>query len=153
MKKINIRFERDRSLDRIDVLIRAPERDETVTELIGKLSAQPPETLTVTDVEGRQLSIVTDDIVSVSVRDKLTLLTTEDGTFIVRLPLQNLEEMLDEAQFLRISRHELVNADKIEKYEFISNGMLRLVLTGGVETWASRRCIPAVRARMNGKHT
>lgn len=122
-----------------------------MTELLTRFSGRPPDTLTVTDTEGKTRSIVTDDIITASVTKKLTLLTTEDRSFTVRLPLGTLEEMLGVGRFLRISRHELVNADKIEKVELLPNGALRLVLSGGVETWASRRCIPAVRNWMNGK--
>ena len=151
MKKINIRFERDQALDGIDVLIRASERDAAVTALMERISGEPPDVLTVTDTGGAVLHIVTDDIISVSVSDKLNLLVTEDGCYTVRQPLQSLESELDPGKFLRISRHELINTDKIEQYEFTANGTLRLVLSGGVETWASRRCIPEVRRLIQGK--
>ena len=150
MKQVNVRFERDRALELIDVLIRASERDAQVKELMEHVSGQPPDVITVTDTAGKARSIVTDDIISASVTKKLTLLATEDGNYTVRLPLQNLEEMLDADKFLRVSRHELINTDKIKQYEFLANGTLRLMLSGGVETWASRRCIPAIRKLLNG---
>ena len=146
-----VRFQRDRELDHIDVLVRASERDAQAEELMERISGQPPDTLTVTDTGGATRSIVTEDIISASVRKKLTVLATEDGSYTLRLPLQNLESALAARRFLRISRHELVNMDKIEQYEFLPNGTLRLVLTGGVETWASRRCIPVIRRWLNGK--
>ncbi len=151
MKRIEVRFERDMDLDHIDVLVRASERDSTVTRLMEDISGQPPDSLTVTDTEGMTRRIVTDDLIAVSVRDKLTLLTTEDGRYTVRQPLQNMERALDPGRFLRISRHELINRDKIERFEFMSNGTLRLELTGGIETWVARRCIPEVRSFIKGK--
>ena len=41
--------------------------------------------------------------------------------------------------------------DKIERFKFVSNGTLRLELTGGIETWVARRCIPEVRSFIKGK--
>ena len=122
-----------------------------VTSTLADISGQPPDSLTVTDTDGITRHIVTDDLIAVSVRDKLTLLTTEDGRYTVRQPLQNMERALDPGRFLRISRHELINRDKIERFEFMSNGMLRLELTGGIETWVARRCIPEVRSFIKGK--
>ena len=151
MKEIRVRFRRDRELDHIDVLVRASERDAAVTALMERVSGQPADTLTVTDIDGKVRTLVTDDIISASVQRKLTLLATEEGTCTVRQSLQSLEAALDPDRFLRVSRHELINIDKIEKYDFTVSGTLRLELTGGMETWASRRCIPAIRRRLTGK--
>lgn len=151
MKRIEVRFERDMDLDHVDVLVRASERDSTVTRLMEDISGQPPASLTVTDTDGMTRRIVTDDLIAVSVQDKLTLLTTEEGRYTVRQPLQNMERALDPGRFLRISRHELINRDKIERFEFMSNGTLRLELSGGIETWVARRCIPEVRSFIKGK--
>ena len=151
MKRIEVRFERDMDLDHLDVLVRASERDSTVTRLMEDISGKPPASLTVTDTDGMTRRIVTDDLIAVSVQDKLTLLTTEDGRYTVRQPLQNMERALDPGRFLRISRHELINRDKIERFDFMSNGTLRLELSGGIETWVARRCIPEVRSFIKGK--
>ena len=151
MKRIEVRFERDRDLDHIDVLVRAPERDSAVARLMEDISGKPSDSLTVTDTDGMTRRIVTDDLIAVSVRDKLTLLTAEDGRYTVRQSLQNIERALDPGRFLRISRHELINRDKIERFEFMSNGTLRLELAGGIETWVARRCIPEVRSFIKGK--
>jgi DNA-binding LytR/AlgR family response regulator len=150
MKKLVVRFQRDRALEHIEVLVRAPRRDAAVTELLERLSGRPPDLLQLSTVDGKNLRLDTEDIIAVSVRDKLTLLLTEDGAYTLRQSLQSIENALDPERFLRISRHELVNTDKVLKYEFTVGGTLRLELADGTETWASRRCIPAVRRRLNG---
>ena len=63
----------------------------------------------------------------------------------------SIESQLDAWTFLRISRHEIINTDKIRKYDFTVSGMPRLELAGGIETWVARRCIPALRKRLKGK--
>lgn len=151
MKRINVRFERDPSLAQIEVLVRASERDGTVTALIERLSGQPPDLLKVTDTGGARLELVTGDIIAATVRDKLTVLTTEHGQYTVRQSLQSMEGILLQGRFLRISRHELINMDKIERYDFTVSGTLRLELAGDMETWASRRFIPIIRRWLNGK--
>lgn len=151
MREIRARFERDEALEHIDVLVRAPERDAAVNALLERISGETPCILTAAGTDGALCKLAADDVVMISVTGKQTHLVTEDATYTLRQPLQSVEEMLDARRFIRISRYELVNLDKIRKYDFTLAGTLRLELAGGMETWASRRCIPAIRARLNGK--
>jgi DNA-binding LytR/AlgR family response regulator len=70
---------------------------------------------------------------------------TEDGVWYMRRTLQSLEDVLDMHRFLRISRFEIINLDKVIRYDFTVSGTLRMELAGGMETWASRRFIPTIR--------
>lgn len=151
MKKITLRFEHDPSLDHIDVVIRAAARDEEVTALMERLSARPPDSFTVFDGLGNLRALSPDSIILASVEGKLVNIITEDGSWYTRQSLQSLEDTLDKSRFLRISRYELVNLNKVLRYDFTLAGTLRLELEGGIETWASRRCIPAIRKRLLGK--
>lgn len=152
MKEWNIRFEPDPGLDRIEVVVRGPSEDDgDVAELMKRLRAEQPAALTVYDGNGVVRRITAGEIVLISVVDKRVNVVTEDGSWFSRKPLQTLEEELDESSFLRISRYELVNLDKVTRYDFTVAGTLRLEFKGGMETWASRRCIPAIRKRLNGK--
>ena len=151
MDKLSVRFERDPSLDHIDVVVRAPEQDAAVTELMDKLSGNPPDTLTVFDGYGNIRSLRAEDIILASVDGKLVNVVTADGSWYTRRTLQSLEEALDPRRFVRISRYELVNIGKVVRFDFTIGGTLRLELMGGMETWASRRCIPAIRRRLTGK--
>ena len=151
LKKVHIRFEQDASLDHIDVVIRAPDQDDSVTDLINRISARPPDMLTAYDENGNVRKLDQKKIVLASVNGKVVDLITDDGIWHIRQTLQNLEDNLDEQRFVRISRYEIVNVEKILKYDFTVAGTLRIELTGGMETWASRRCIPAIRRRLTGK--
>ena len=151
LKKVHIRFEQDASLDHIDVVIRAPDQDDSVTDLINRISARTPDMLTAYDENGNVRKLDQKKIVLASVNGKVVDLITDDGIWHIRQTLQNLEDNLDKQRFVRISRYEIVNVEKILKYDFTVAGTLRIELTGGMETWASRRCIPAIRRRLTGK--
>ena len=151
MKNISVRFEPDPTLAHIDVVVRAPERDAEVEALLDRLSDRPSDTLAVFDGSGSLRALPAGEIILASVDGKLVNIVTEDGSWYTRRTLQSLEEELDERRFLRISRYELVNLDKVLRYDFTLAGTLRLELQGGMETWASRRCIPAIRRRLLGK--
>jgi ribose/xylose/arabinose/galactoside ABC-type transport system permease subunit len=44
-----------------------------------------------------------------------------------------------------------IDTFKVKFAVFTISGTLRLELEGGMETWASRRCIPEIRRRLKGK--
>ena len=150
MRERKVRLELDPALTDIEVLVRAPEEDGEVSALLELLGA-PADTVTVFDDNGLIRALPADQIVSASVDGKLVNIVTEDGSWYTRRTLQSLEAALDARRFLRVSRYEIVNLAKVRRYDFTVAGTLRLELAGGMETWASRRCIPEIRRRLKGK--
>ena len=148
MKKINVRFERDKTLDGIDIVIRASEQDSEVDSLIAQLSQNTPQKLTVHDRSGCTCVIDGGDIVTVTADGKQVRVITVNGVYSAKQTLQNVEELLAGGAFLRISRFELVNLMKIRKYDFTIGGTLRIEFEGGMETWASRRYIPLIKEKL-----
>lgn len=149
MKEINIRFERDKTLDSIDVVFRASEKSGEVEQLMKQLAQNLPQKMTVLDRNGCPCVIRESDIVTVSADGKNVRILTYQDVFRAKQTLQNLEAMLSDRMFLRISRFELVNLAKIRKYDFTIAGTLRIEFEGGMETWASRRYIPLIKEKLS----
>ena len=150
MKKINCRFIPDGDAELIEVTVRAREYDAEIKALMDRIRDGGSEAITVTDSDGAQRVIRTGELVSVPVRGKHLLFVTENERYLSRQSLQSFEDALD-GRFVRISRYEIVNVEKVVKFDFTLSGTLRLELTGGMETWASRRCIPMIRKRLKGE--
>ena len=151
MKHVRIQFEPSASLDGIEVVIRASEEDQQVLSMIKQLSEMSSESIVAFDRHDIQKLIPEEEIVSINANGKLVNVVTEDGSYYTRQTLKSLETVLNQRRFIRISRYEIVNLDKVLRYDFTLAGTLRLELAGGMETWASRRCIPAIRKRLLGK--
>ena len=151
MKKITASFEKDEALSHIDVLFRASERDNEVEAAMRRVLNQNEKKLAVTSEDGSVTIIKTDEIISASVRGKQVLLTAESGVYYSQTALQSIEKELDDELFVRISRYEIVNTEKIRRFDFTLNGTLRIELAGGISTWASRRSIPLIRKKIFGK--
>ena len=147
MKRLDVSFEKDPSLDRVEVIFRAPELDEEVRALMDRL-AEEPSAITVFSENGVVRVLAAGEVVSASTVGRLVQVVTEEGVWFTRRTLQSLEEALNGSQLIRVSRFELVNLDKVLRYDFTAAGTLRLVMAGGMETWASRRCIPDIRKRL-----
>ena len=151
MKKIKVRFERDETLSCIDVLCRADDEDEEVKSLMRRIEEIGVKKITAQDKNGNIYLLPHDNILSVSVRGKRLSIKTDGGVYFSQTPLQAIEKELDTERFVRISRFEIVNTDKIAKFDFTLSGTLRIEFQNGDETWASRRSIPQIRKRLFGK--
>ena len=151
MKHLKLFFEQDDSLPQIEVRIRAAERDEQIEYLIDKISALDTDVLLITDVHNVTNTISADTIIRLTVSGKQLNICTENGNYTVLRTLQYLEQILDPERFVRISRHEIVNLQKVQRFDFSLSGTLCLQFTDGTETWASRRCISTIRKRISGK--
>ena len=150
MKKINVRFEADKTIDDVEIVIRAAEKDDQIVSLIEKLSARGSVKLTLLDRNNCSCVIDEEEIVLVSADGKNVRVTATGGIYCAKQSLQSIEELLSR-RFLRVSRFELINLSMVRKYDFTIGGTLRIEFSNGMETWASRRYIPLIRQRLSGE--
>ena len=150
MKKLHVRFERDESLDSVDIIVRASERNSQVDELIEKLKRGDSVTLTLLDRENCACLIDEKDIVLVSANGKQVSVTAKSGVYTAKQSLQSIEDLLGR-DFLRVSRFEIVNLKMVLRFDFTIGGTLRIEFKNGMETWASRRYIPQIKERLSGE--
>ena len=150
MKKINVRFEADKTIDDVEIVIRAAEKDDQIVSLIEKLSAGESVKLTLLDRNNCSCVIDEEEIVLVSADGKNVRVTAIGGIYCAKQSLQSIEELLSR-KFLRVSRFELINLSMVRKYDFTIGGTLRIEFSNGMETWASRRYIPMIRERLSGE--
>ena len=150
MKKINVRFEADKTIDDVEIVIRAAEKDDQIVSLIEKLSARGSVKLTLLDRNNCSCVIDEEEIVLVSADGKNVRVTATGGIYCAKQSLQSIEELLSR-KFLRVSRFELINLSMVRKYDFTIGGTLRIEFKNGMETWASRRYIPLIRQRLSGE--
>ena len=150
MKKINVRFEQDSTLDTVEVTVRAAERDEYIEELLVKLACEPA-LITVSDRNGIIKTVSQEEIYLITVNGRTTDIVLRDERYSVNRSLQSLEKVLDSRRFIRISRYEIINIAKVKQYDFTLKGALRIEFKNGLEAWASRRSIPVIRRMLSGK--
>lgn len=148
MKKINVRFEKEKALNDIEIVIRADKRDEQINALIEKLTQNETVRLTVLDNNNCPSVIDEKEIVFVSADGKNVQFVTVHGKYRAKQTLQSVENILSD-YFLRVSRYEIINLKMVRKYDFTLGGTLRIEFENGMETWASRRYIPLIKERLS----
>lgn len=150
MKKVNLGFDIDKSRQDIDVTIRASEQDSQVLALMSRIREPLMEKVTVFDSTGASLQIQQSDIISISTDNKKLIVVTNEGTYGIHMPLREIEKILHPSIFLRISRYEIINLEKVKKYSFPITGSLKIEMNNGMTTWASRRFISEIKNRIKG---
>lgn len=73
-------------------------------------------------------------------------LHTAEGSFLIRVPMSDLEQQWSDAGFVRIHRSYLVALGHVDKLRLTSTNPI--VVVGGVELPVSRRLLPALRDRV-----
>lgn len=148
MKKINVRFEQDKTVDSIEIVIRANERDAQITDLMERLAQRESFRLIALDKNESPGVIDEKDIVFLSADGKDVRIVTINGIYRARQSLRSFEETLSRT-FLRVSRFEIISLKMVRKYDFTIGGTLRIEFKNGMETWASRRYIPLIKERLS----
>jgi DNA-binding LytR/AlgR family response regulator len=147
---INISFEKKDGSQDIDIVITASEMTDEVKTLIRRMEDPLAGTLLVSDEEGVTTVLREEDIISISSGGKKLEIRAEDGTYEIRMSMQDVEKKLNPLAFIRISRYEIINLGKVRRFDFSVSGTLRIEMTDGTGTWASRRLITVIKKRLQG---
>ena len=128
-----------------EILICAQEKTEAVKELQKKLAEALSVSITGYTLNGAQ-PILCNDIIRIYSQKDRVFAECRDGIFAVRKKLYELEQILPEDQFVRISRSELVKIHKIKRMDTSLTGTIKMTLSGDVETYVSRRNVTKIKA-------
>ena len=100
--------------------------------------------------DGNQYEIPVTDICYVEAVDNRVFLYTGQQVYETRQKLYELEEVLREKYFLRISKSMLLNLMKIKAIKPALNGRFMAILQSGEEIIISRKYVPALKEMLKG---
>lgn len=139
---MKIVFRRDPEAAQTLVQIIAREKNAEVEAILRRLKSSRP----VMGYGDRgETPLRAEEIIRVYSQQRRVLADSDRGTFALRLRLYELEEMLDEEEFVRISNSEIVSRSRILQLDYSLTGTIRLSLKGGIETYVSRRYVSRIR--------
>ncbi|HXF01982.1 MAG TPA: LytTR family DNA-binding domain-containing protein [Arthrobacter sp.] len=124
---------------------RLAESVRRICELMEDGAAAKPEVITV-DQGGITKMIRRDEIKYVQAQGDYARLHTAEASYLIRVPLNDLERQWADAGYIRIHRSYLVSMDQIQQMR-MSAGRAS-ILVGGAELPVSRRHLPAVRDKL-----
>ena len=84
------------------------------------------------------------EIIRVFIENRKLIIQTEDGRYIARGTLTELESALNPDRFLRISRSEIINMNKVSSFDFSLSGTIHVNFDDGTGTWVARRYVRSI---------
>ena len=132
-----------------EVEIRCHELTEEVREIVAFVKTRQGQ-LTGTQ-EGKQFEIAVTDLLYVEAVDNKVFLYTQKQVYETRQKLYELEELLREKYFLRVSKSLLLNLMKIQSLKPAMNGRMLAVLKGGEEIIITRKYVADLKKAIRGE--
>lgn len=150
-ENINVRCEYDPTLSGTEIIIRSPYKNDETKAIAEKINQLVNKKICVSDSNGVNCFLTENDILIIAAKGKYVQITARNGLYTAKQSLKNIEQTLSRERFLKISRYEIINTDKIVKFDFTVGGTLRIDLCTGTQVWASRRYIPIIRKHLLGE--
>lgn len=142
--KIDIEVKLEENLEKTKIVIYAKQMDEEVSSLLKRL--QEPKEETLIGFKEEQAYILSfKEIESIYTEERKIIAKTKNETYILKRRIFELEEILSNYNFVRISNSEIVNFKKVESLDFKITGTMMIKLSSGYITYASRRYIQKVK--------
>lgn len=101
-------------------------------------------------IEDRQYEIPITDIFYIESVDNKVFIYTQNRVYETKQKLYELEEILKEKRFLRISKSTLRNLMKVSSIKPALNGRFTAVLYSGEQTIISRKYVPELKKALKG---
>lgn len=152
-KKVDIRVELDPTYEVPEVVIKTAKETELIEKIVYTvercLSGEYPQ---VAAYSGDTVVLLNQrEIVRVYTENRRVIICTEKEEYDSKLTLRDLEEMLDERYFVRISRFEIVNLRKIFSFDLNITGTIRITFVNKTETWVARRYVKTISDKLKEK--
>ncbi len=145
-REIDIRVEIDPDIKVPQVIIRAGEKGALTNDIIAAIEHCVTERDKHIAVYSGDETVLLHqyDIMRVFTQNRRLTVCTEDCCYESRLVLRQLEELLDPDTFVRISRFEIINLNKVAGFDMSMAGTIKVIFENGTQTWVSRRFVKAL---------
>lgn len=100
--------------------------------------------------DGKRFEVTVVDLFYAESVDERLFLYTASDSYEIRMKLYELEDLLKNKSFLRISKSMIVNLMKITSVRPALNGRFSAVLKNGEEIIISRKYVPALKQVLKG---
>lgn len=122
----------------IEIHVCNHEKNERVKDVVKQIDSLFNLTLKGTDERGVRL-IRIDDVMRFYAQNRKVMAQDMDGSVSIPLKLYELEEMLDDTKFVRISKSEIVNLNKVKRLDMSISGTIKVIFRDESWTYTSRR--------------
>ncbi len=148
MEPIDIRLIIDKDWPKLSVFIKNRERNEEVEDIIAALMhcAEDRTPKIAAFYLGSLVMLPQRSILRLFLQNRKVMLQTAERIYEVKKTMQEMEGLLDDRMFVRISQSETINLRRVKSFDFSTAGTIGVELENGERTWVSRRRVKSVKA-------
>ena len=128
--------------------IRCHEVTEQVREIVTFVKSRQGQLTGI--IEGKQYEVPVMDVYYIEAVDNKVFLYSVRQVYETKQKLYELEEILKEKYFLRVSKSLLLNLMKVKSIKPALNGRFTAVLQSGEEIMISRKYVPELKKALKG---
>ncbi len=126
------------------VIILTASITEEVNNLVQKISENNPQIISGSK-DGRIEILEQNDLYKIYAGNGKVFAAADNGEYILRLRLYEIEERLNPSQFVRISNSEIINLKKVKNFDLSFTGTICVELMNGTTTYVSRRYVQKIK--------
>jgi DNA-binding LytR/AlgR family response regulator len=143
MVKVDIKIDED--VLETTIIIVTNEIDDEVLKLQESIINLKPNLLS--GFNGNRFEIIKEEnIIRLYTSEGRVYIVTKDKEYVTRQTLQELENELNKNYFIRISRFDIINLDKIKSFDLSFVGTISVEMVNGDVLYVSRRKLKEVKS-------
>ena len=117
---------------------------EEINNIVQKLSVDNQRIITGSK-NGKIEVLEQNDLIRIFSCNNKVFALTNNGEYLLRFRLYEMEEKLDPSQFVRISNSEIINLKKVKNFDLNFTGTICVKLINGTVTYVSRRYVSKIK--------
>ena len=129
----------DKIFETMEIHVCNKEMNQEVTHIICDIDQMLSSHITGSNSRGDKYVLTLHQVTRFYAEGQKVMAQDEIGTYSISEKLYHLEEKLDPAHFIRISKSEIVNLKKIKKLDMSLSGTIKVIMVDGTQTYTSRR--------------
>lgn len=134
----------DKNCEETKVVIISDKMTQEIEMLVKKLSDENPKIIS--GIKDDKVEVLNqEDIFHIYTEDKKIFATTNNGKYLIRMRLYEIEERLEKSCFVRISNSEIINMKKVKNFDLNFTGTICVSLLNGKLTYVSRRYVAKIK--------
>ncbi|HIY02043.1 MAG TPA: LytTR family transcriptional regulator [Candidatus Blautia faecipullorum] len=141
---MQIEIKIDNSCRETKIIVVTDKMTDEINTLVKKLAGDTPQLIA--GLQKDTLKILDQhDIFRIYAANGKVYAETEDGEYLLRLRLYELEERLDKNDFVRISNSEMINLKKVKGFDLSYTGTICVSFLNDTVTYVSRRYVKKIK--------
>lgn len=141
---MDVEVKLDESCKNPHIIILTDRITDEITELVQRLSDTTPKII-VGSIDGKLTVLEPDDIVRIYACCGKVIAVAGGEEYILKIRLYEVEERLDRNSFVRISKSEIINLQKVKCFDLSITGTVCVTMKDGGNYYVSRRYVSKIK--------